>query len=121
MMRWILMGAAILLNVGGHLALKGGMNRLGAIGPTALLSDFGRVFTTPLVLVGLVSYVASVGFYMTVLSRENLSFAYPLLMSVAYVFVVAASFFLFKEPFGSLKWIGAAAILVGVWLVSMGD
>lgn len=109
---------AILLNVCGHVFLKAGMNKIGAINPLLLILDFKKVFfTTPFVLLGISSYVASVALYMVVLSRTYLSFAYPLMMSLGYVLIVLFSWQVFKEPFSFYKWVGMGLILIGVLLI----
>jgi len=115
-MQWISIIGAIVLNVCGHGFLKAGMNRVGPLsGP---LSSYAlKSLTTPFVLLGLISYVSSVSLYMIVLSKTDLSYAYPLLMSVGYVLIVMISYLFFKEPFSAYKWAGIALILVGVILV----
>jgi multidrug transporter EmrE-like cation transporter len=113
----IMMFGAIALNVCGHSFLKAGMNRIGAINPSQIVTDFPQVVLTPFVILGLASYVASVALYIVVLSRTDLSYAYPLLMSIGYVLIVLVSFLLFREPFSAYKWVGIVLILVGVILV----
>ncbi len=116
MIQILYMIGAILLNVCGHSFLKAGMTRVGPITGSFLHYAFNAI-TTPLVLLGLFSYVASVSLYMMVLSKTDLSFAYPLLMSIGYVLIVLVSFLIFKEPFSAYKWIGIGLILIGVILV----
>lgn len=118
MLQWVIIFLAILLNVCGHIFLKAGMNKIGVINPLLLISDFKKVFfTTPFVLLGISSYVASVALYMVVLSRTYLSFAYPLMMSTGYVLIVLFSWQVFKEPFNFYKWVGMGLILIGVILI----
>jgi multidrug transporter EmrE-like cation transporter len=118
MLQWVIIFLAILLNVCGHIFLKAGMNKIGVINPLLLISDFKKVFfTTPFVLLGISSYVASVAFYLVVLSRTYLSFAYPLMMSTGYVLIVFFSWQVFKEPFNFYKWVGMGLILIGVLLI----
>jgi multidrug transporter EmrE-like cation transporter len=118
MLQWVIIFLAILLNVCGHIFLKAGMNKIGVINPLLLISDFKKVFfTTPFVLLGISSYVASVALYMVVLSRTYLSFAYPLMMSTGYVLIVFFSWQVFKEPFNFYKWVGMGLILIGVILI----
>ncbi|MCP4631884.1 MAG: EamA family transporter [candidate division Zixibacteria bacterium] len=107
---------AIVLNVCGHAFLKAGMNQVGVFSGE-LIKYAIRAVTTPFVLLGLLSYVSSVSLYMLVLAKTDLSYAYPLLMSVGYVLIVLVSFLIFKEPFSVYKWIGIGLILVGVILV----
>lgn len=113
----ILMFLAIILNVCGHLFLKAGMNQLGAISVDQLLGSFTRIFSTPFVILGLLSYVSSVAMYMVVLSKVDVSFAYPLMMGVGYVMIVLFSWQIFGEPFSTFKWIGIVLVLIGVSLL----
>lgn len=113
----ILMFSTIILNVCGHLFLKAGMNKIGAISVDQLLVSFTKIFTTPFVILGLVSYVSSVAMYMVVLSRVDVSYAYPLMMGLGYVMIVLFSWQIFAEPFSTFKWIGIVLILVGVSLL----
>jgi multidrug transporter EmrE-like cation transporter len=113
----IMMFSAIVLNVCGHLFLKAGMNRIGAISADQLLASFTKIFTTPFVILGLLSYVSSVAMYMVVLSRVDVSYAYPLMMGLGYVMIVLFSWQIFAEPFSTFKWIGIILILAGVSLL----
>ena len=113
----IMMFSAIVLNVCGHLFLKAGMNKIGVISVDQLLVSFTKIFSTPFVILGLVSYVSSVAMYMVVLSRIDVSYAYPLMMGLGYVLIVLFSWQIIAEPFSTFKWIGIALILVGVSLL----
>ena len=117
MSQWILILSAILLNVCGHLFLKAGMNRIGAISLDQLVFSFTKIFSTPFVLLGLFSYVSSVAMYMVVLSKVDVSYAYPLMMGVGYGMIVLFSWQIFGEPFSSFKWTGIVLILAGVFLL----
>lgn len=117
MSQFFLLSLVIALNVCGHVFLKAGMNKIGAIAPVALLSDFTKIFSTPFVFLGLISYVASVAMYMVVLSKTHLSYAYPVLNSMAFVLIVLISWQIFREPFTTLKWLGIIMIFVGVLLI----
>jgi multidrug transporter EmrE-like cation transporter len=117
MSQWILILSAILLNVCGHLFLKAGMNRIGAISLDQLVFSFTNIFSTPFVLLGLFSYVTSVAMYMVVLSKVDVSYAYPLMMGLGYSLIVLFSWQIFGEPFSSFKWTGIALILAGVFVL----
>jgi drug/metabolite transporter (DMT)-like permease len=52
-----------------------------------------------------------------ILSRVNLSFAYPLL-STGYILVVVLSYYIFKEPVGWLRFGGVLVIVAGVIMVT---
>jgi len=117
MSQFLLLSLVIALNVCGHVFLKAGMNKIGAISPVALLSDFTKIFSSPFIFLGLISYVASVAMYMVVLSKTHLSYAYPVLNSTAFVLIVLISWQIFREPFTTLKWLGIIMIFVGVLLI----
>jgi len=51
------------------------------------------------------------------LSKIDISIAYPIVTSLAYGAIILVSFFMFKEPFSLTKWIGLVLILGGVLLV----
>lgn len=117
MSKFFLLSLVIILNVLGHVFLKAGMNKIGVISPVALLNDFGKIFSTPFIFVGLASYVVSVAMYMVVLSKTHLSYAYPVLNSTAFVLIVLVSWQIFREPFSTFKWMGIVLIFAGVLLI----
>ncbi|XPV77582.1 MAG: EamA family transporter [Desulfovibrio sp.] len=56
--------------------------------------------------------------WLLVLSRMELSMAYPLI-SLGYVLVAFASRYIFHEKIPPTRWIGIAIIMVGIGLISM--
>jgi len=118
-MIWILMFFVVALNVCGHVFLKVGMNQVGQVGTKPLMEFITGSILNPYVLLGLSGYVSSVAGYIVVLSKTQLSVAYPILMSSGYGAVVLVSFFWLKEPFSLIKWMGLALIFIGVIMVSL--
>lgn len=114
----ILMTFVVALNVCGHVFLKMGMNQVGTPEGRSIIDFALAAIVNPYVILGLTGYVSSVAGYIVVLSRTQLSVAYPILMSTGYALVVLASFMWLKEPFNALKWAGIFLILTGVILVS---
>ncbi len=113
----ILLG--VLLNAAAQLALKQGMRgighfdfRLGNIVQVGPMVAFN-----PFVLAGLACYVVSVVVWLLVLSRVEVSYAYPLL-SVGYIVTAFAGRYFFNEAMGMTRWTGIAVICVGVWLIT---
>lgn len=111
---------SISLAVAGQLSLKSGMNKIGPIS----ISDTRSAGVTAMsiasnvkVIGGLALYFASALVWLIVLSRVNLSLAYPLLGS-SYIIVMFASHYLFDEPITAVRWIGALCISLGVVLIS---
>lgn len=111
---------SVVLGVGGQLSLKTGMNQVGRIGgeffsnPITVLM---KIAGTPIVVFGFFLYLISALVWLIVLSRENLSFVYPLI-GMSYVFVIFFSRILFNEPVTLTRWIGTAVILIGVIIVT---
>ncbi|MEK6941065.1 MAG: transporter [Nanoarchaeota archaeon] len=111
---------SILLAVFGQLSLKYGMIRHGEINLkiNTLVKDFFHVFTRPFVMLGVVLYGLSGIIWIVVLSKLDLSMAYPL-VSVSYVLVALLSKFLFKENISKLRWVSIIVIMIGVSIVSL--
>ncbi|MCK5311583.1 MAG: EamA family transporter [Desulfobacteraceae bacterium] len=109
----------VMLNAAAQLALKQGMRNIGYFG--FKLTNFGRVFTTvavnPYILAGLGCYVISVAVWLLVLSRVDVSFAYPLL-SIGYIVTTVAAWYFFNEPVYISRWAGIIVICIGVWLIT---
>ncbi len=112
----ILLG--VLLNAAAQLCLKEGMRRIGhfefvwANAVPIGLQVAGNIF----VLGGLFLYVVSVAVWLLVLSRVEVSFAYPLL-SVGYIVNAVAGYYLFQENLSPARVSGILIIVVGVYLV----
>ncbi len=109
----------VMLNAAAQLLLKEGMRRIGHFEfiwanffPIAL-QVAGNVF----ILGGLTCYVVSVVVWLLVLSRVEVSFAYPLL-SVGYIVNAVAGYYLFQENLSLPRISGILIICVGVYFVT---
>ena len=116
--------AMILLSVAlaavAQLTLKYAMNKVGFIGGSELQSPLDtalRVARQPAVWAGLTLFALSAIFWMVVLSRESLSFAYPF-AALTYVLILVFDFAILREPVSLLRWGGVALIIAGLFLVS---
>jgi multidrug transporter EmrE-like cation transporter len=110
----------VLIGVIGQLLLKKGMTAVGQFDFSAagqIIPQFFRAFTNPWVFAGFAFYFLSSLFWMIVVSRVELSVAYPML-SLGYAVVLLASFFLFGEKVSSVRWLGVIVIMLGVTLIS---
>lgn len=110
---------AVLLNTGAQLLLKAGMNRIGHFDfvVSKLFTIGTQIFLNPFVLIGLCSYVVSVAVWLLVLSRVDVSFAYPMI-SLGYVFSAITAYYLFDETLSITRMAGIIIILCGVYLVA---
>ena len=108
------------MSVVGQICLKSGMDQVGALSAAnigAVIQTAWRVVTTPMVLLGLACYVIGAAFWLMVLSRLNLSLAYPML-ALTYILIPLASQFFLGEQVPSLRWLGIGIVFVGVIVVS---
>lgn len=103
----------------GQLLLKAGMSRIGFIDsgrlekPLSLLIQMLRTWQVPL---GLVVFFVSAGFWLLVLSRVPLSFAYPF-VGLTYVLITLFGKFVLHESVPGLRWLGLALIITGILVV----
>ncbi|PZS01878.1 MAG: hypothetical protein DLM69_04590 [Candidatus Chloroheliales bacterium] len=119
---------AITMSFFGELLLKKGIKDLHDSGgldkfqlsPGPILQTGWNVFTNVFVIMGFVLIFGGSIFWLAVIADWNLSLAYPLL-SLNYLFIVAASYFYFHEQVSWLKVLGVLVIIGGVAMVFLGD
>jgi len=109
----------VMLNAAAQLALKQGLRSIGYF--EFKLENCGHVFfaltTSPYIIAGLSCYVVSVIVWLLVLSRVEVSYAYPLL-SIGYVVTAFTAGKFFNESIGASRWAGIFVICFGVWLIT---
>ena len=115
---YALLAVAILLTVMGELLLKRGMNLHGElnIAASTLVPTVWQLVTNPFILGGFTLIFSGSLFWLSVISRIDLSVAYPML-STGYVLVVLASALFLGEQVTALRMLGVFVIVVGVFLV----
>jgi drug/metabolite transporter (DMT)-like permease len=117
----------ILISVGigalGHILLKKGMNDMGPVTLSLPWNQLGGVLwqiaTNPYVFIGLTIYLGSTVFWLTALSRVDLSYAYPF-ASLSYGIMLIASWILFSESITPLRLLGTFIVCIGVLVISRG-
>ena len=109
---------SVLLVVIGQILVKLGINSIQTTPQDiSLINFYLRLLLNPMVLSGIFIYAAAIFFWIYVLSKVELSFAYPF-MALTYVLVIIASGVILKENIPALRWIGVIVICFGVLLVS---
>lgn len=110
---WIF--AAVGLGSLGQILIKMGVSTVGEI------NGFGaKLFSTLLnvsVLSGFIAYAVSSLLWLMVLSKRDLSFAYPMI-AAGYVVVVFLSWLVFREHISLTRILGLALICAGVVVVA---
>ncbi len=107
------------LNTAAQLLLKETMNKIGGFSftfhnviPIAL-----KVVLNPYFLAGLTAYVLSMCVWLLVLSRLEVTVAYPL-TSIAFIFVAFTGAFFFNEPLTMTRIAGIVVIIGGIYLLT---
>jgi len=109
----------VVTNAAAQLMLKYGMVQLGPLsfaGVNPVIKILQIVFS-PWVFLGLSTFVISMASHLYVLSKVELSFAYPFL-SLAYVLVAVFAYFVFREDLNALRIAGIGLICVGTVLIA---
>ncbi len=107
--------------VAGQLTLKYAMEKIGRIGTAQVsepLKTVARASKEPSLWAGLILFAISALFWLVVLSRVDLSLAYPF-VGLSYVVVVAFSKFFLHENVPSLRWLGVVVVAIGIALVGL--
>jgi multidrug transporter EmrE-like cation transporter len=111
----------VLTNAAAQLMLKYGMMNIASAAfanANVVLKLVGIVFS-PFVFLGLLTFVVSMASHLFVLSKVELSYAYPFL-SLAYVVVAVATWQLFGEQMNASRVAGIALICLGTVFIAGG-
>lgn len=118
-MLFMLILLGVMLNAGAQLLLKAGMLQIGHF-------EFNAANIVPIglkvagnlpIVTGLFFYVFSVVVWLLVLSRVQVSYAYPML-SIGYIVSAIAAFYFLGEDLSLIRIVGILVIMVGVYLIS---
>jgi len=108
--------ASVFLGACGQLLLKLGVNRIGDIDLSwpAVVQTLLSIFTNLWVMTGIVCFVTSMILWIKVLSKMELSKAYPS-VSISYIIVFVFSVILFNESVSFAKILGMVLVSIGVY------
>jgi drug/metabolite transporter (DMT)-like permease len=109
----------VLTNAAAQLMLKKGMTGIGQfdIPNDGLIWTVLRVVFNPFVFAGLCIFVVSMASHLIVLSKVQISYAYPFL-SLAYVVVAIYAYFVFQEDLSPARIAGIGLIVVGTIFIA---
>lgn len=108
---------SVSLGVTGQISLKHGMGQVSAVASPGAVGTLLGAALNPWVIVGIGCYGFSMLLWLLVLSKADLSFAYPVL-GLSYLGVVLASWSILGEAVSPLRWAGTLVICLGVYLVA---
>jgi multidrug transporter EmrE-like cation transporter len=111
--------ASVSLNATAQIALRKTMLALGSLPLAAsdLIAFIAAVLHNLWFLLGMGCYAVSIGLWLVVLSKLEVSAAYPLL-SIGYVITAVIGFFFMDESVGILRVSGLGLICTGLVLIS---
>ena len=109
----------VALGVGGQLLLKYGMSSSGdqVDEVREVIPRLLKAAMNPVVITGFLLYGLSAALWLILLTRVDLSFAYPML-SLGYVLVVFLARALFNEQVTFVRFLGTLVVCLGVFLIS---
>jgi multidrug transporter EmrE-like cation transporter len=116
-MNIILILLSVLLNCAAQLLIRKGMLVEGEVGMQNMLSHLGSMITNVWLWGAMICYALSILLWMSVLSKVEVSYAYPFL-SVGYVVSAVAGYALFNENLSPIRIAGIIVICIGVILIS---
>lgn len=114
-MKWVILGIAIFMNALANILIKIGVR------DKAIKVDIKAIIaiaSEPAIIGGILCFILALGAYVYVLSKMNLSIAYPLMTSVGFMIVILASWLFLKESITLIQVVGFLLILSGVWIVA---
>lgn len=102
----------------GQMILKVGMNQIGELKfSDGVFSMIWKLMTNAYVVGGLAFFGVNTFLWLVVLSREKLSFAYPM-VAFAYVLTILLSKFILHEDVPLLRWAGLGVIICGILMIA---
>jgi multidrug transporter EmrE-like cation transporter len=110
---------AIVFNASANIMIKAAMRKSPVIPEQgALAQAFLLAAKNPLLIAGVALFVLALAAYSVVLSRVNLSIAYPVMTGAGFLLVFLVSALYFRESITAVHILGAAMILAGLWILA---
>ena len=115
----LLIFTSIFMGAIGQILLKTGMSKIGyiSIKYSDIIQNVLKAFVSPYILVGILSYLLSMILWLIILSRVELSFAYPM-VSAGYIIVIVFSYFILHENISLLRLIGVIMVCMGILFIA---
>ena len=113
----LLILSSVFLNASAQILMRKGMLILGEVSISSLVKTLPQMITNVWLWLSLFCYGVSIITWMLVLSRVEVSFAYPFL-GIAFVLVTILGYLLFKENLTFIRVIGIILICIGVFFIS---
>lgn len=113
---YLLLGINIILGVVGQFLMKFGVNKVGGLEELGLLKFMTTAFLSPFIILGLGFYAFSAILWVIMLSKLDLSVAYPAL-SIGYILVLLVSMLFLGEQVSLIRFAGIFLIMLGILFI----
>ncbi|MFA4826215.1 MAG: hypothetical protein WC593_13775 [Methanoregula sp.] len=119
-MGWILLLFCGIVQTAANLCLRAGVDRAGGFFfniPT-MSQSMMKLLSQPLFDIGVIFYALAAIIWFRIIATEQLSIAYPVLVSVTFILVTIGAVLIFQESMTWLKILGVLTIIVGIVIMS---
>lgn len=108
----------ILLGSLGQIFLRKGMKEKSIVFSEGIIKNLIKIYANKFVIIGAMIYVTSTMIWIGLISKVELSYAYPM-VSLNFVAIALLSKTFFNEPVSRIRWISIIIIVFGVSLLSI--
>ena len=113
----LLILASVLLNAIAQLLIKKGMIGIGQVSINEIGRSIIPMLTNIWLLCAMICYAVSILLWLSILSKVEVSFAYPFL-SIGYIVTAVAGYAFFNENLSITRILGIVIICIGVIVIS---
>lgn len=114
--RIVVLALAIVFNATANILIKVGMNKIGET--RGIMELVQKALMQPQLIAGIFSFIMAFVSYSYILTKLNLSIAYPIMVSMGLVIVVTVSYVWLNESINVTQVLGFILIIAGVWMVA---
>ena len=116
-MNTLMILASVLLNCLAQILMRKGMLVVGEVGMNNFIQNIVPMLSNLWLWGAMFCYAISIVLWMSVLSKVEVSYAYPFL-SIGYVVASLAGYYFFSESLSPIRILGIIVICIGVILIS---
>ena len=109
---------SIFLGATGQFLFRLGMIYYGKVTVTGIWRQLGAIILTPAIFLGFLCFGVSSILWLVVISRWELSYAYPL-VALGYIFAILYGTLLLHENLSFIKIFGSCLILAGIGVLGL--
>lgn len=104
----------------GNICWKMGIVKMNGfmMGDKSFVSNIMTLLTSPWMWAGGIFYVLGTLWWFYIISREDLSYVYPM-VSIGYILTAIAGVLIFKESVSMIRWVGMGVVSFGFIILSM--